>query len=483
MELRKLISRAPLSRISSPGAPTANPEIRDLAYDSRQVGPGTLFFAIEGEVTDGHRFIEQALERGAVAIASERDPTPGFSGIWVQLESIRPAMAELANEFFGNPSHELRLAGLTGTNGKTTTAFLVHSILTLDGPALLAGTIKTLVGAREQESRHTTPEAIDIQRMLRAALDEGCRSGVMEVSSHALALARVYRCFFPVAVFTNLTQDHLDFHGSLEEYFKAKLSLFDQGYNPGLEHALINADDAFGARISASSTRTYGLRSGLDIYPLERRTSLEGTDLTLSFFGRRLRLKSSLVGGHNLYNLMAASGAASLLGAEDSRIQEGIATLRQVPGRFEKVDVEAGFSVIVDYAHTPDALENVLRLSREVSSGRVICVFGCGGDRDRKKRPLMGSIATNKADHVIVTSDNPRSEEPGAIIAEIVAGIGRACDNYEVIEDRRQAIKRSLDIAKPGDLVLIAGKGHETYQIVKGVKSHFDDREVVKELL
>jgi UDP-N-acetylmuramoyl-L-alanyl-D-glutamate--2,6-diaminopimelate ligase len=466
----------------SGNVPAQSLEITSLVYDSREAVEGSLFFAVEGEVTDGHQYIAQACQRGAVAVVSERPPQSPARSAWIQVESIRPAMARIANRFYREPSSELALVGITGTNGKTTTAFLIHSVLSLRHPALLMGTIKTLIGERECESRHTTPEAVDIQRTLREARDDGCEHGVMEVSSHALYLDRVYGCRFPVAVFTNLTQDHLDFHETLENYLQAKLRLFDPAYNPGLERALINGDDAASARITAASLVRFGFREQCDIRPLEHRTSMEGTQITLAFFGRQLRLSSSLVGGHNLYNLMSAAGACSLLGFEDGEIREGIARLRQVPGRFEKVDLHAPFTVVVDYAHTPDALDNVIRLAREVTKGRIICVFGCGGDRDRRKRPIMGSIAAEKSDLAIVTSDNPRSEEPEAIINEILAGIDPQKHDYEVVVDRKQAIQRAMERARPGDVVLIAGKGHETYQIIQGQKSHFDDREVAKEL-
>jgi UDP-N-acetylmuramoyl-L-alanyl-D-glutamate--2,6-diaminopimelate ligase len=483
MDLRTLISPVPVRAFKNGPTQAESLEITSLAYDSRQAVEGSLFFAVEGEATDGHKYIDEALCQGAVALVSERPPQGAVTCAWVQVDAIRPAMAIIANRFYREPSRELQLAGITGTNGKTTTAFLIHSVLSLRQPALLMGTIKTLVGERESESRHTTPEAVDIQRTLREARDASCEHGVMEVSSHALSLHRVYRCRFPVALFTNLTQDHLDFHQTLEHYLQAKMLLFDPAYNPGLRHSLVNGDDPATARIEFPSLFRFGLRGEYEIRPLEHRTSFEGTEMTLAFFGRQLRLTSSLVGGHNLYNLMSAAGVCSLLGFEDGEIQEGIARLRQVPGRFERVEVQAPFSVVVDYAHTPDALDNVIRLAREVTNGRIICVFGCGGDRDRRKRPIMGSIAAQGSDLAIVTSDNPRSEEPEAIISEIVAGIDSHRHDYEVVVDRRQAIKRAVEIAQPGDVVLIAGKGHETYQIIKGQKSHFDDREVAKEFL
>ncbi len=487
MKLHSLLKQLPPETLTNVSGANADAEIKSLAYDSRQVTPGTLFFAVPGGQTDGHLFVPQALERGATAIVSERAPDDGLFPVpWIQVQNVRPAMAIVAHHFCGKPSEILRLIGITGTNGKTTTSYLVHAILSTQAPALLLGTIKTLFGDVEFESKHTTPEAIDLQRVLAEALARGCRNGAMEVSSHALALYRVYGCHFPVAVFTNLTQDHLDFHGTLEEYFRAKLLLFDSGYNPGIRFAVMNEDDPFGRRIQPSrgvTKITYGLGEGADVHPARHTASILGTRMEVAIHGRRLEIESSLVGQHNVYNLLTAVAAASALGVDDAAIQQGIAKLSQVSGRFEKVSVDAPFTVIVDYAHTPDALENVLRLSRELTSGRVICVFGCGGDRDRTKRPIMGALAARHADIVVVTSDNPRSEEPEAIVNEIVAGIDRSTVQCEVVVDRREGIRRALSLAGSGDIVLIAGKGHENYQIVKGVKHHFDDREVVREVL
>lgn len=480
------MKQLPPDTLTNVSGANADAEIKSLAYDSRQVTPGTLFFAVPGGQTDGHVFVPQALERGAAAVVSEREADGPLPVPWIQVRNVRPAMAILAHDFCGKPSETLRLIGITGTNGKTTTSYLAHSILSTQAPALLLGTIKTRFGDVEFESKHTTPEAIDLQRVLAEALERGCKHGAMEVSSHALALFRVYGCHFPVAVFTNLTQDHLDFHGTLEEYFRAKLLLFDPSYNRGIQFAVVNADDPFARRIQPPSgvTRvTYGLSEEADVHPARHTTSIQGTRMEIAIHGRRLDIESSLVGQHNIYNLLTAVAATSALGISDVAIQQGISRLSQVSGRFEKVPVDAPFTVIVDYAHTPDALENVLRLSRKLTSSRVICVFGCGGDRDRTKRPIMGALAAKHADVVVVTSDNPRSEEPEAIVNEIVAGIDRSTVECEVVVDRREGIRRALSLAGSGDIVLIAGKGHENYQIVKGVKHHFDDREVVREVL
>jgi UDP-N-acetylmuramoyl-L-alanyl-D-glutamate--2,6-diaminopimelate ligase len=463
-----------------------NPEIRSLDYDSRRVKEGSLFFAIEGAQTDGHLYIGDALKKGAVAIASQQDPPPEPAVPWIQAEEVRPFMASLADYFYQQPSRQLQLAGITGTNGKTTTTFLIHSILECQGPSLLMGTIKTQVGEWQGESERTTPEAVDIQEILAQAVQSGCRTGVLEVSSHALYFHRVYRCSFPVAVFTNLSQDHLDFHGSLDEYFQVKCRLFQTAYNPGLKYAVLNADDSQVARIQLPpevQSVTFGFSEDSDVYPVAHKTSVEGIEADLQFFNRRLSLNSPLSGQHNLYNIMAAATAASFLGVTDEQICRGIRRLDRVPGRFEKVDVDRPFTVIVDYAHTPHALENVLMLCRQLTQGRILCVFGCGGDRDRTKRAKMGNLAVSHADWAIVTSDNPRNENPEKIVSEIQEGIPDNSSNYEIIVDRREAITRALQWAEKGDLGLVAGRGHETHQEVEGRKIRFDDREVVKEVV
>lgn len=460
--------------------------ISSLAYDSRDVKEGSLFFAIEGMVTDGHEFLDEAISRGAVAVASERKASSGLPIRWIQVTSIRHFMARTANRFYGNPSQQLRLAGVTGTNGKTTTCYLIDSILKQISPSLRLGTIDTVTGGHKVKSRMTTPEAPDIQQALSSGIQQNCRYGVVEVSSHALHLQRVFECHFRVAVFTNLSQDHLDYHRNMEEYFGVKRQLFDQNHNPGIQYSVTNADDSYGRRLQELTqvkTFTYGSSKNSDIRLKRHNSDHEGLELELKFFERQLSLHSPLVGKHNLYNIMAAATACSLLGIEDEAIREGIRTLEKVPGRFEKAAIEASFTVILDFAHTPDALENVLDLAAEISQNRVICVFGCGGDRDRSKRPLMGRIAAEKADLAIVTSDNPRSENPTSIIKEIEEGIPGGATNFESILDRREAIQRALEVAEEGDLVLLAGKGHEIYQEIQGKKFHFDEREIIEEAL
>ncbi len=462
-----------------------NPRIESLEYDSRQVQGNSLFFAVRGQVTDGHLYIDQALGKGSVAIVSEQEAPRDFPRAWVQVPAIRPFMARLADRFYASPSARLELVGITGTNGKTTTAFLVHSILEQQGPSLLMGTIRTRLGAQQIDSVRTTPEAIDIQKTLARALESGCRRGAAEVSSHALFFRRVYQCRFPVAVFTNLSQDHLDFHPNLEEYFQSKCLLFDSDYNPGLRWAVLDADDPFSARIPLPSgvrQIKVGFSEECHVFPVTYRTSVEGTEAELKIFDRRLSLSSPLVGKHNLYNIMLAVAAATALEVPEAQIRDGVSQLTRVSGRFEKVEIERPFTVIIDYAHTPDALENVLELCRQFSDRRVLCVFGCGGERDRTKRPLMGNIAVRDSDLAIITSDNPRWEDPNRIIHNIQAGIPADANNYEIIANRRQAIARSLELAQPGDIVLVAGKGHEIYQETRGKRLPFDDREVVKEV-
>ena len=485
MRLSRLLSRAQVGTLLQNGNDQRDPEIGALEYDSRRVVNDSLFFAIKGLVTDGHMHLDQALQKGAVAVVSEREKPKGFPLAWIRVSAIRPFMACVANAFNDQPSERLQLVGITGTNGKTTTAFLIHAMMEQEAPGLLLGTIHASLHSKNWETERTTPEAIDVQRILSEALQEGCRWGAVEVSSHALAFHRVYKCCFPVGVLTNLSQDHLDFHQTLEEYFQAKHLLFRHSYNPGLRSAVLNQDDCYARRIEPPpGTRvvTFGLDRNADVFPLAQQTSVDATEVELSFFDRRLSLRSSLLGEHNLYNLMSAAAACHLIGVSDDHIRQGVASLKRVPGRFERVGVNRDYTVLVDFAHTPIALKKVLDFCRQLTQKRVLCVFGCGGNRDRGKRPQMGAIAVEGADWVFITSDNPRSEDPGEIIREICSGIPESSTNYETLADRRGAIERALDAANPGDIVLLAGKGHETYQEIQGEKIPFDDRQVVREL-
>ena len=435
-------------------------EIGDLVYDARAAGPGALFFCVPGSRADGHNFAPQAVENGAVALVVERPLELDVPQIVVP--DARRAMAPAADEFFGHPSEELQIAGVTGTNGKTTTSFLLYSILAAAGrrPGLL-GTIENRVGGERRPAIRTTPEAIDVQRALREMLDAGDRSCAMEATSHGSELGRLDRVRFAALVFTNLSQDHLDFHGTMERYFEAKRRLFTKTEPP----AAINVGDDWGRKLAADrpDALTFGFAPDAEIGP----AALGGIDLKLR-------------GRFNAENALGALAASRLLGIEDEAIVRGLEAVRGVPGRFEPVAEGQPFEVIVDYSHKPDALESVLRTARELTEGRVICVFGCGGDRDRGKRPVMGRIASELADLAIVTSDNPRSEDPAAIIDEILAGVTR---EVEVEPDRAAAIERALSEAAEGDVVLIAGKGHEQGQEFADRTIPFDDREVARDVL
>jgi UDP-N-acetylmuramoyl-L-alanyl-D-glutamate--2,6-diaminopimelate ligase len=453
-------------------------EVRDLAYDARAVTPGVLFVCVPGTRADGHDFAGEAVDRGAVALLVERPlelPVPQLV-----VTDARAAMAIVADAFFGRPSEQLVIAGVTGTNGKTTTAFLLHSVLEAAGlhPGLL-GTVESRVGGERRPAVRTTPEAIDVQRTLREMLDRGDRSCAMEATSHGSELRRLDRIRFDALVFTTLTQDHLDFHGTLERYFDAKRRLFEADPPPA---AAVNVADPYG-RVLADELRaagtpllTFGFSPDADLRPEELELGADGA----SFRAGGLELSTRLRGTFNVENALGTAAAARLLGLPDQSIERGIASLAGVPGRFEAVEEGQPFTVLVDYAHTPDSLENVLRAARELTDRRVICVFGCGGDRDRGKRPLMGRIAAELADIAIVTSDNPRSEDPQRIIDEIVAGTGVG---VEVEPDRRTAIEHAVELARSGDVVLVAGKGHEQGQEFRDRKIPFDDREVAREAL
>jgi UDP-N-acetylmuramoyl-L-alanyl-D-glutamate--2,6-diaminopimelate ligase len=452
-------------------------EIRDLAYDARDARPGSLFFCVPGSRADGHDFAPQAIESGAAALVVERPLELDVPQLVVP--DARRAMAPAADELFGHPSQELEIAAVTGTNGKTTTAFLLYSILAAAArrPGLL-GTIECRVGGERRPAIRTTPEAIDLQRTFREMLDAGDRSCALEATSHGSELGRLDRVRFAALVFTNLTQDHLDFHGTIERYFDAKRRLFTETRPP----AAVNVGDEHGRRLAEElrgqqPLLTYGFADDAELRPEGLESGQRGT----RFRTGGIELETRLRGRFNVENVLAAVAAARLLEIPDDPVAYGVKELRGVPGRFEAVDEGQPFAVLVDYAHTPDSLENVLRTARELAQGRLICVFGCGGDRDRGKRPVMGRIAAELADLAIVTSDNPRSEEPDAIIAEIVAGAGEA---VEVEPDRARAISQALETAAEGDVVVIAGKGHEQGQEFRdGEKIPFDDREVARDAL
>jgi UDP-N-acetylmuramoyl-L-alanyl-D-glutamate--2,6-diaminopimelate ligase len=475
----------------APQAPTAALSavtVTGVAYDSRRVTPGAVFVALRGQQDDGARHVPQAVARGAVAVVAETAPPARSDVPWVVVRDARLALALLADAFHGQPSRSLRLVGITGTNGKTTTGYLLRAIFEAAGERSgLMGTVVYSVGAEDREATRTTPEAPDVQRMLREMVDNGCRAAVMEVSSHALALKRVDGLRFAAGVFTNLTRDHLDFHGDMETYFAAKRRLFE--LLPRDAPAIVNLDDPRGVAIQAMAGRpvTYAMRNAADVTPEPFSYSLSG----LSFVARTPRgpihVRSTLVGQPNVYNLLAAVATADALGIAHESIEAGIATLPGVPGRFEVVSAATDdVGVVVDYAHTDDALKNLLETARALSPGRLITVFGCGGDRDRTKRPLMGAVAGRLSDIVVVTSDNPRSEDPAAIIEEVLRGIpGAAAKGPEVLTlpDRREAIGRAVATARPGDLVIVAGKGHEKTQVIGTRELPFDDVAVAREAL
>jgi UDP-N-acetylmuramoyl-L-alanyl-D-glutamate--2,6-diaminopimelate ligase len=467
---------APAQVVSPASGPV---DIRELAYDSRAAAPGTLFFCVQGDRDDGHAFALEAIERGAVALVVERPLVVDVPQLVVG--DTRAAMAAAAVEFYEHPSRELTVAGVTGTNGKTTTCFLLFAILAAAGrrPGLL-GTIESRVGGERRPALRTTPEAVDVQRALREMLDVGDRSCAMEATSHGARLGRLDGVRFSALAFTNLSRDHLDFHGTLEEYFAAKRSLFVTDDPPP---AALNADDDHGRRLADELRAlgherlvTFGFGADADI----RAEGLDLRDDGAGFTAAGIPLRTRLLGRFNVENALAAVAVARLLELPDEAISQGVEAVRGVPGRFEAVNEGQAFSVVVDYAHTPDSLDNALRTARELATGNVICVFGCGGDRDPGKRPLMGEAAERGADVVIVTSDNPRSEAPAAIAAEVTAGLS----NEVVVElDRAKAIELAVEQAQPGDLVLIAGKGHEQGQEAAGETAPFDDRDVAREAL
>jgi UDP-N-acetylmuramoyl-L-alanyl-D-glutamate--2,6-diaminopimelate ligase len=479
-------------------------EVFDIAHDSRKVRPGSLFVAVRGFHSDGHQFIPQAVQAGAVAIVAEKGHNEAaiLMTPMIVVDDSRIALAFLAAAFYGNPSQKLILIGITGTNGKTTTTYLIKSIIETAGrKAGLIGTIDYRVVDKVYAAPNTTPESLDLQRLLAEMVGYGVEYCVMEVSSHALALGRTVGCEFAVAGFTNLTQDHLDFHESMESYFRVKLLLF-VGLSPNA-FAVINSDDVRATEIigaTRAKVLTTGLSERADIRPSGSiGHGIRGLSFSVATPSGSISVESPLVGRHNIYNILSAIGIATALGFAGDDIARGISAMRAVPGRMEKVDEGQPFTVVADYAHTEDALVRLLETVREITTGKVITVFGCGGDRDRSKRPKMGAAAVNRSDIVIVTSDNPRTEDPLSIIGEIEKGMQTsgvrltACDfvsasapsktPYCVMPDRHAAIAAAINMAGKGDVVVLAGKGHEDYQIIGDRKIHFDDREVAREEL
>lgn len=465
-------------------------EIADVTHDSREVSAGWLFAAIPGAATDGNLYVEQATGRGAVGVLSEQTRPADFRGAWLQVGDARRALALAAAAVHHHPSRELELIGITGTNGKTTTAYLVAGIVEkAGGPVALMGTVEQRIGSSLWRSKHTTPEAPDTQRFLRRAVEAHCRQAVMECSSHAIALHRCDALHFSVAVFTNLTRDHLDYHKTLDEYFRVKRRLFDGSLGERPRTSVINIDDARGGELARdlrqmnSQVLCYGVEKEADVGARDIEFSLQGTSFRLRARAGERSLRSPLIGLPHVYNILAAISAGMALGYDLDRIAHGVETCHGAPGRFELVPHRGEFAVVVDYAHTDDALGNVLRTTRGVARARVITVFGCGGDRDRTKRAPMGERAAEFSDVVILTSDNPRTEDPAGIAADVEMGLRVAARPYQKILDRREAIHAAIGEANTGDVVLIAGKGHEDYQIIGTEVLPFSDREVAREAL
>jgi UDP-N-acetylmuramoyl-L-alanyl-D-glutamate--2,6-diaminopimelate ligase len=497
----KLGELAGILKNASAPSPNRDVEVSDIAHDSRKVKPGSLFVAVRGFHSDGHRFISQAVQRGAGAVVAEReDEAAAAAGIpQIIVKDTRESLALLSAAFFGRPSERLSLIGVTGTNGKTTTTYLVKSIIEAAGQtAGLIGTIDYRIGNKIYPAPNTTPESLELQRLLDEMAGRGAAYCVMEVSSHALELGRTLGCTFRTAAFTNLTQDHLDFHETMDAYFHAKLRLFAE--LAGGQRAVVNLDDPRAAEIirhTKAEVITTGMTGRSAVHPAGAiRHDLRGLAFEAATPLGTIQIKSPLVGRHNIHNILTAVGIAVTLGFSKDEIAHGIGGMKAVPGRLEKIDEGQSFGVVVDYAHTEDALVRLLEAARELTANRIITVFGCGGDRDRTKRPKMGAAALQGSDVVIVTSDNPRTESPLHIIKEIEAGMKQATTKgfsdarvsrqtepvpYHVVPDRQQAIASAIAMARPGDVVVLAGKGHEDYQIIGDTKFHFDDRETARE--
>ncbi|WP_346895979.1 UDP-N-acetylmuramoyl-L-alanyl-D-glutamate--2,6-diaminopimelate ligase [Clostridium sp. UBA7503] len=456
-------------------------EINNTQYDSRKIKCGDVFFAIGGFNVDGHNFISKAIENGAKAVVVEKDVTLVEGITFIKVQNGRRALATAASNFYNNPSKKMKIIGITGTNGKTTCAFMLKGILEAKGYKVgLIGTIANYIGNKEINTEKTTPESLELQQLFKDMVDSDMDYCVMEVSSHSLDLDRVYGIEFSQGIFTNLTQDHLDFHKTFENYFSAKSKLFKI-----CKHSVVNVDDSYGIKLLEK------INSRVTTYSIEKQSDLKGTDISLESTGIIFSLKENekiykvqlpIPGRYNVYNALGCIGATLDEGIDMDTIIEGLSKVT-VPGRCENLTLgmNLGFQVIRDYSHTPDSLKNILENLRELTKGKLICIFGCGGDRDRTKRPIMGEIGTELSDIAIITSDNPRSEDPYMILEDIKAGVKKS--NYKLIENRREAIKTALLLGEKDDIIIIAGKGHETYQILKNETIHFDEKEVVLELI
>jgi UDP-N-acetylmuramoyl-L-alanyl-D-glutamate--2,6-diaminopimelate ligase len=457
--------------------------VAGLDYHSKRVRPGWVFFAFAGAKADGARFAAEAVERGAVAVVSESPRPEGLDAPWVQVADLRRVLATAARRFHSDVAASIQVAGTTGTNGKTTTCSVLDAVLRTAGrTTVLVGTIGYEVAGEARAAVNTTPESLDLYRLFAEGAARGATHATMEVSSHGLALGRVWGMWFHTAIFTNLTQDHLDFHKTMDAYFRAKCLLFSGQGAPPPAFAVVNVDDEWGRRIPidpATRAIRYGMSAAADLRAESVQAGFDGVSFDVRWEGGRWPVRSPLAGRFNVYNLLAAFGGGIAAGIAPEAIAEGIASRKRVAGRFERIDAGQPFLVVVDYAHTDDALRNVIGAARSLVSGkgRVITLFGCGGDRDREKRPLMGQAAAELSDLVVVTSDNPRGEDPLAIINDAMVGVRRRDTPHRVEPDRGRAIRAALSQARPGDVVLLAGKGHEDYQVLASGTIHFDDRE------
>src|SRR6266481_6136815 len=464
-------------------------EIRQVTCDSRKVQPAALFFALRGAKADGNAFVQDAMQRGAIAIASET-PAPGNlpgTVAWIQVQEERKALAIAAANFFGHPASALQLVAVTGTNGKTTTTSVIDAIVKASGAKRgLFGTIAYHTPLGDYPAPNTTPESVDLQGFFAEIRDAGGKYAVLEASSHSLAMDRLWGCHFQAAVFTNLTREHMDYHKTFEDYFAAKRWLFEGTGAGSPEVAVLNTDDEFGKRLAglAKKTVTYGLESDADITTKKFQLTFDGLTFSAHTPNGKVHVVSRLVGRINVYNLLAAIGGAQALGLSNETIESGIRNLEIVSGRFQRIDLGQPFLVIVDYAHTDDALENLIRTARELNSkGRIITLFGCGGEKDRTKRPVMGEVTGRLSDLTILSSDNPRSEDPLKIISDIIVGLQKTAGKYLIEPDREKAIGMAMEEARRGDIVLLAGKGHENYQILSDQTLEFDDREMARRAL
>ena len=477
MKLRKIMENINFNLIKG----DIDIDIKKIQYDSRKVKKGDVFFAIEGYNLDGHKYIQSAINNGAVAVVCQKDIEDGLDIVVIKVEDARRALAISAANYYENPSRSMKMIGITGTNGKTTSAFMIKAILEQSGYKVgLIGTIANFIGKKKIHTERTTPESLELHELFKEMVDSNVDYCVMEVSSHSLSLDRVYGIEFCESIFTNLTQDHLDFHKTFENYFNAKLKLFKLS-----KISVINIDDEYGAKaynLIKNSKLSFALNHTADIMASNIKMHSRGSQFTLKYKESSFDIELNIPGNYNVYNALGCIAVCLNQGVEIPAIKKALQKV-QVLGRCELVENNhnLGFEIILDYAHTPDGLENILETVREFTKGKLIAVYGCGGDRDKTKRPIMGRIGTNLSDFSFITSDNPRTENPLEIIKDVVLGIEK--NNFEIIENRREAIKRAIESATTGDIIVIAGKGHEDYQILKDKTIHFDEREVISEIL